>query len=321
MTPGPYATDTIYSLLHRDDTRPGGWRTWLVLAALGVPAWIGSVTFLGQYRPNQVSGVFTSVAGHMTWFWLSVGALLAIAGIAWWRGQRQVARSALVVVAFLLGNLVYRVVVPLIPTDFDIPFRGGHDLLGFVALRAAWGLSLCAAMLLVWRVAFGGFGELALGAGTLSAAGRDTSAKRPPLPWVRQFLGGYGLFVIIMLVVLQGSVQFQPVRTGALWPALPGVLAAAVVNATSEEYVFRGLLMPAFMKAGGVGAGLWVQGAVFGLMHWGMSVGVLAALPVSLGIGFGSVLWGKAALDTRGMLWVCLAHAMIDVAVMAAYFV
>jgi hypothetical protein len=32
------------------------------------------------------------------------------------------------------------------------------------------------------------------------------------------------------------------------------------------------------------------------------------------------VAWGKYALDTRGLGWVVLAHAMIDVAVMGAYF-
>jgi hypothetical protein len=34
-----------------------------------------------------------------------------------------------------------------------------------------------------------------------------------------------------------------------------------------------------------------------------------------------SVVWGKAAFETRGLGWVFVAHAMIDVAVMAAYFV
>jgi membrane protease YdiL (CAAX protease family) len=92
-----------------------------------------------------------------------------------------------------------------------------------------------------------------------------------------------------------------PPLAGSLWPLLPGVLVAAVANAAAEEYVFRGVVQPAFIRAGGVAAGRWMQGLMFGLMHWGMSVGVLAALPVSLLIGFGSVVWGKAALDTLGM--------------------
>ena len=56
-------------------------------------------------------------------------------------------------------------------------------------------------------------------------------------------------------------------------------------------------------------------------MHWGLSVGILAALPVSLLIGLGSVVWGKAALETRGLGWVVMAHFLVDVCVMAAFFV
>ena len=50
----------------------------------------------------------------------------------------------------------------------------------------------------------------------------------------------------------------------------------------AEEIIFRGLIQPAFLRAGCIAAGLWIQGLMFGLMHCGMSVGVLAALPVSL---------------------------------------
>jgi hypothetical protein len=58
---------------------------------------------------------------------------------------------------------------------------------------------------------------------------------------------------------------------------------------------------------------------MFGLLHWGMSIGVVAALPTSLLIGIGSVFWGKAVLDTRGLSWVVFAHALVDVAIMCAY--
>jgi hypothetical protein len=56
-------------------------------------------------------------------------------------------------------------------------------------------------------------------------------------------------------------------------------------------------------------------------MHWGISVGVLAAFPVSMLIGLGSVAWGKAALDTEGLGYVIIAHTMIDICVMSAFFV
>ena len=95
----------------------------------------------------------------------------------------------------------------------------------------------------------------------------------------------------------------------------------SAANAIAEEVVYRGFIQPAFIHYGGVGAGLWVQGLFFGLIHWGLSVGVLAALPTSLLIGVGSVVWGKAAYETRGLGWTIVAHFLIDLAIMAAYFV
>jgi membrane protease YdiL (CAAX protease family) len=50
-------------------------------------------------------------------------------------------------------------------------------------------------------------------------------------------------------------------------------------------------------------------------------VGALAALPVSLAIALGSVVWGKAAYDTKGLAWPIAAHFLVDIAVMGAYFV
>jgi membrane protease YdiL (CAAX protease family) len=94
-----------------------------------------------------------------------------------------------------------------------------------------------------------------------------------------------------------------------------------MANALIEEVIYRGMLQPAFVHAAGIARGLWIQGLMFGMLHWGMSVGVVAALPTSLLIGIGSVFWGKAVLDTRGLSWVIVAHAMIDLAIMCAYFV
>jgi membrane protease YdiL (CAAX protease family) len=65
---------------------------------------------------------------------------------------------------------------------------------------------------------------------------------------------------------------------------------------------------------------MWVSGILFGMAHWGLSVGVLAALPISLLIGLGAVVWGKAAYETRGLAWPIAAHFLVDVAIMSAYF-
>lgn len=106
-----------------------------------------------------------------------------------------------------------------------------------------------------------------------------------------------------------------------LWPLVPAILVAAIANATAEELVFRGMLQSALIAYGGVGAGLWIQGLVFGLVHWGTSVGLVASLPVALATGFVSVYWGRAAYETRGLALPIVAHCMADTVLFSAYFV
>ena len=132
---------------------------------------------------------------------------------------------------------------------------------------------------------------------------------------------GFAVFAAILWVVGQMGVELRPIRTGVLWALIPAILTAALANAIAEELIYRGMLQPAFVQAAGVARGLWIQGVMFGLLHWGMSVGVVAALPTSLLIGVGAVFWGKAVIETRGLSWVIIAHAMVDVAIMSAYFV
>jgi membrane protease YdiL (CAAX protease family) len=127
------------------------------------------------------------------------------------------------------------------------------------------------------------------------------------------------VFSLVLAVVMQAVVGFAPVLTGRIIALLPAILFCALVNATVEEVVFRGFFQPAFMRAAGVGGGFWLAALLFGLVHWGIGVGVLAALPVSLMIAFGSVYWGKAAYETRGLSWTIAAHFMVDVAIMSAY--
>jgi membrane protease YdiL (CAAX protease family) len=179
-------------------------------------------------------------------------------------------------------------------------------------------------MIAVWLLVFardrGAWPSLPFRIGDLTVRVRSSS-KAPMQPIWRELVGGYGAVCLILFFVMQANVGFRPIVNGTLWPLLPAIVIAAIINALAEEVIFRGLVQPAFIRASGIAAGLWMQGLLFGLMHWGVSVGMLAALPVSLLIGLGSVYWGKTVLDTGGLGWVIIAHAMIDVCVMSAFFV
>jgi membrane protease YdiL (CAAX protease family) len=323
VTPLDIRTETIFTLLRLPAARVPA-RDWWTLTVLAVIGWLGAVGYLGAYRPNQVARALYALAPREVLFYGALAAAVLAAALLAATRRRSQAGAALMIAAFLIGHPLFAWIYPHLPASFRIPFRENAHALGFVWSRAAYAAALLAPMYVAWWIAFGrrdGWPRLKLGFGDLRVVGRDISAKTAPMPAWRALFTGYLFFCAIAFVVMQANVGFAPIRSGTLWPLLPAVLLAAWANAVVEELIFRGLIQPAFIRASGLGAGLWVQGLLFGLMHWGMSVGVLAALPVSLLIGFGSVVWGKFAVDTGGLGWVILAHAMVDVCLMAAFFV
>jgi membrane protease YdiL (CAAX protease family) len=315
--------ETIFTLLRLPAARASA-RDWWTLMALAVVGWLGAVAYLGRYRPNQVARTLYAIAPRDVLFYGAVVlALSAALGLVMAR-RRHLAGAALIIAAFLVGHLAYSWLYQLIPARFVMPFQENAHAIGFALSRLAYGVGLAIPMLAAWWLVFGrghGWPRLHLGLGDFTVQNRDVQTSAAAQPAWRALLTGYALFSVAMLVMMQANVGFAPIRHGTLWPLLPAVLIAAFVNGLVEEFVFRGLIQPSFIRGGGVAAGLWIQGLLFGLMHWGMSIGVLAALPVSLLIGFGSVVWGKFAVDTRGLGWVVIAHAMVDVGLMSAFFV
>lgn len=299
---------------------PAGW-WWAVPPA--IVAWIGGVAFLGQYRANQIADALASVAPLQMLFWSSVG--IGVVGVVLMAllGRRGHGVLWAGVVGYLLGHALYAWLPVHHLIDFRIPFTSTADAVAFVKHRLVYGvcvaatagaaLALSAWMLRAWP-------RFHLGLGSWSAVGRDFTHRSKPETYGRAMLG-FALFAAVLWVIAQMGVELKPLRSGLLWALIPVILIAAITNALVEEVIYRGIMQPAFVQAAGIARGLWIQGVMFGMLHWGMSVGVVAALPTSLLIGIGSVYWGKAVLDTRGLSWVIVAHAMVDVAIMCAYFV
>ena len=311
---------SLWRLLKADRLAPP---RWAMLLALALAAWIGGVAFLAPYRPTEVSRMLTALGPAQFWY---LGALAVPAALLAWsliRRDRRLGYAAATVLAYIAGFWGSGLLMWALPGDMDIPFQGAGDLVDFVLFRLWFVLPLALVMGLVALLYRPVPGEAApmLGVGDWSVASRSFSMKEAPMRWSRFLLGGNLGVVLVLALLLQLSVGFAPVTGGGLARLWWAVLAAALVNAAVEEIVYRGFLQPAFIRFGGAGAGLWTTGMLFGLIHWGLSVGVLAALPVSLLIGLGSVAWGKAAYETRGLSWPIAAHFLIDIAVMAAYFV
>ncbi len=316
--------DAVFALLRRPDLRASPWQ-WAALALLTAIAWLGATAFIGRYRQNQVAQLVELIVPGPRAFLMMLGAGAVLAALGYAFRRTTFAHAATIVTGLLAGHALYERLYPLFGLRIEIPLTTLADGLNFAASRVLWAACVGVIVIPLWLVTFGRQpGEprqLTLAWGDWSVSAREFSAKREPERYSRMLLTGYLAFTLILFVLMQFNVGFGPLRSGALLALAPALLLSAVANAAAEEFVFRGLLQPAFIRLGGVAAGLWMQGALFGLMHWGTSVGVLAALPVSLGIGLGSVMWGKAALETRGLGWVTVAHTLIDIAVMSAFFV
>jgi membrane protease YdiL (CAAX protease family) len=311
---------SIFTMLGQE--RAGAVR-WFMLGLLAALAWLGGVAFLAPYRPTEVSRFVATFAPLESVYWgsLLAAVLLALAGGA--ARRWAFAWAGATVAGYLGGFFLMGFLFAAFPPGVKIPLTGVDGALAF-ALSRLWFAGPIAIVLLAFWLVLGpraGVGQPAFGFGNWLVASRDMSVREAPASWLTRLFGGYLLFIAVLFVLIQLPVGFGPIVGGTLWPLLAAVLLAAAANAVAEEVVYRGFFLPAFVQYGGAAAGLWMQGLFFGVIHWGLSVGVLAALPVSLAIGFGSIVWGKATYETRGLGWTISAHFLVDVVIMAAYFV
>ncbi len=320
LTPEETRQHSIFTMLGVERAGAVRWAMLVVLAAL---AWLGGVAALGPYRPTQVSRMVAEIAPLEFIYWSAVGVSLLIGLSAIAAKRWALAWAAATVAGYLIGFHLSGFLFLHFPTDVEIPLTGEEGALRFALARLWFAGPIAVVLLVVWLVFMrqAGAAPPMFGFGNWLVPSRDMSVRETPSSWLSKLFGGYLLFVAILFVLIQLPVGFGPIVSGSLWPLLTAVLIAALANATAEEVVYRGFIQPAFINYGGAAAGLWVQGLFFGVIHWGLGVGVLAALPISLMIGFGSIVWGKAAYETRGLGWTIAAHFLVDVAIMAAYFV
>lgn len=318
LTPSPQqsAELTVFQLL-RGPHGPA-WRIGAAIIIAGA-AWLGGLAFLAQYRETEVWALFAPLGAPLTVFLACAAftAVTCVAGLvvrAW-----GVAALGAAATAYLAGFYLSGFLYVAYPPDFDIPLAGLDDAIDFTISRL-WYLIPSVLALGAAALVFRGGPRVELGLGDWRVRARDANAKEEMKPYYRRFLG-FVIVAFILALILQAGVGFEPVTSGRLFALAPVILLCAAVNATVEEAIYRGFLQPAYMRVAGVGAGIWIGALHFGMAHWGMSVGVLAALPISLLIGVGAVFWGKAAYETRGLSWPIAAHFLIDVAVMSAYFV
>lgn len=148
--------------------------------------------------------------------------------------------------------------------------------------------------------------------GDLSAPSKMPFGIRS-IPWT--WLGPILIVVFSIPLVMQLSAALGPdfSLTKKVVAALPIIVAFAIVNAASEEFRFRCVLLARIEPVLGRGQALGLTSTLFGLGHWfghpsGLSGVVMA--------GIAGWLWGKSMIETRGLFWAWLIHGIQDVIIL-----
>lgn len=131
-------------------------------------------------------------------------------------------------------------------------------------------------------------------------------------PWTR--LGPILAVVIALPLALyvgltRGSDPAQLRKAAGLAPL---ILLGSGVNAFNEEFIFRAVLLARLSPVLGPAQSLWLTSVRFGVGHWfGNPSGPIGAGAATLAGWF----WGKSILETRGLFWAWVIHAIQDVVI------
>ena len=149
--------------------------------------------------------------------------------------------------------------------------------------------------------------------------GAPTGLEKPlgtrrPVTW-RHVAVPYALAVVVWLGVYSWvTLPPEAANTGLLLDTLPAILLAAAVNAATEEFQFRAVVLAHATPALGAGHALWLSAVFFGLAHWyGTPTGPMGVLTTLVG----GWIVGKSMLDTRGAGWAWVMHWISDIIIYA----
>ena len=97
-----------------------------------------------------------------------------------------------------------------------------------------------------------------------------------------------------------------------LVPLVPLIIAGAVINTFSEEFLFRQVLLARLIPIVGVTQAIWLTALRFGIGHWFGNPSGLDGVLLAAVFGWFAA---KSMLDTRGSGWIWLVHLINDVVI------
>jgi CAAX protease family protein len=155
--------------------------------------------------------------------------------------------------------------------------------------------------------------DVFLALGNVSAPSKMPFGIRPvPWSWLGPML--IVVFSIPFTMALTSIIRQDLNAPRKVVTALPIILGFAVVNAASEEFRFRAVLLARCQPLLGAGHALLLTSTLFGLGHWFGHPSGPAGVVMS---GVAGWFWAKSMIDTRGFFWAWLSHGILDVLILA----
>jgi membrane protease YdiL (CAAX protease family) len=137
---------------------------------------------------------------------------------------------------------------------------------------------------------------------------------RKPVPWTWFGLGLLLVFALALVPFLYFTVHPNFAASGRILRFFPWMIAVSALNAASEEYQFRNVLLAHLRNVFPSAEAALLTAAYFGLRHYyGQPSGTLGVLMA----GFAGWIWARSMIETRGYFWAFATHTVQDIIIFA----
>jgi membrane protease YdiL (CAAX protease family) len=135
---------------------------------------------------------------------------------------------------------------------------------------------------------------------------------RKPVPWTWLGPAFILVFALVLAPYLYLTVHPNFNISGRILRTLPWSVAVALLNAASEEFQFRSVLLAHLRKVFPPGEMVLLTAVFFGLGHYyGQPSGPLGVVMA----GLAGWIWARSMIDTRGGFWAFVIHVVQDIVI------
>ena len=257
-------------------------------------------------------------SGHAASAWITfieslvvIGFALAAMRIQAWRGLTRF------LLAIALLNLSWRYISPTLANSASVRAVTDHVSWG-ARLFLGRIFTLSGAVLLSFTLIGSGITrrDLFLCKGNLAAPAEPIRflGMRRPVPWSLLGPAFIVVFALTLAPYIYLTVHPNFKVSDRIIRVFPWILAVAIMNAASEEFQFRSVLLAHLRGIFSNAETVLLTSVFFGLGHYyGQPSGPLGAVMA----GLAGWIWARSMIDTRGGLWAFTIHMVQDVVILS----